>query len=209
MNKHTRLLLWTIGTLLLAAAIAWLSADDDDRPPIIVTNGSVNFDNGDVSVPIQPTMWIKDVILSEWKPQDADYHGISGFSVTFQDSYAAVCSDASWKSPGKPADAKTPLTGEEVLVEYTAADNSKVKIRLHRRRSTLLGLLGKLEPKIVEPQSHALTPTAPNRLRYEDTPGTGYISQVSVHGTDCAFGAPPTPGARAAFRVWIQPKKEQ
>ena len=212
--KKKRPFIWVAAALLVAVAVGWLSAQSDDRPPIIVTNGSFYLTNGDPSSSIQPTPWTDDVILGEWKPVDANYKGIRGFEVSFENSYAsAVCPDASSVPPAKPV---KPLSGEVVKIEYTSADGKTiVRTKLHRRREFLLGLFGKNEPKVNKPESGKdFTAVTSTRLEFEDPPvGTsqGYISKVSVGGTDCAFGAPPSPPstARTDFRVRIQPKADQ
>ena len=79
MQKKTKSLICVCAALLVAVAVGWLLAQDDDRPPIIVTNGSMYFTNGDASSSITPTQWTKDITLAEWKPVDNNYHGIRGF----------------------------------------------------------------------------------------------------------------------------------
>ncbi|HEX4567577.1 MAG TPA: hypothetical protein VH138_13155 [Vicinamibacterales bacterium] len=204
MNKHTRTLTGVVAGLLLVAAIVWLAADSDDRPPIIVTNGSMYFTNGDASSPIQPTQWTDDIVLSEWKPADNSYKGIKGFAVSFENSYAtSVCPGATGTPP------TTPLTGDEVRIEYTlGGSGGTITSTVRRRRSHLLGVFGKFEPKVVEPHDHKLKAVSPTQIDFEDLSG-GYISKVSVAGTDCVFPAPPDQGSRTAFRVRMQPKADQ
>jgi hypothetical protein len=211
MNKRMRSLIWVCVALLVVVAVGWLLAQDDDRPPIIVTNGSMYFTNGDARIPKPPTKWAKDAFLSEWKPQDNNYKGIRGFTVSFENSYApSVCPDASWVAlPLPPQVPKTPLTGEEVHVVYTAPDGTRTTIVIHRRKSVFGGLFGKFEPKVVQPDKFRMDANAaPTRLEHDDTPGAGYISEVSVTGTTCQF-PPPSAADRLTFRVWIQPNAEQ
>jgi hypothetical protein len=192
---------------LFAVVGVWLWAQMDDRPPIIVTNGSFIFTNGDPSSTIQPTQWVSDVTLNEWKPMDANYHGIKGFEVSFENSYApAVCPDASSMPPVKA------LAGEEVRIEYTTAGGRTIKTKVHRRRADLWGLFGKFEPKVNKPENADFSVVGSTRLVFNDPPvGTtqGYVSKVSVGQTDCVFTAPPSDAARTAFRVRIQPKIDQ
>lgn len=204
MNKRMRSLTCVLASLLLVAAIAWLSADSDDRPPIIVTNGSMYFTNGDASSQIQPTMWTDDIVLSEWKPMDHNYKGIQGFAVSFEKSYApSVCAAASASPP------TAPLTGDEVKIEYTlGGSGGTITSTVRRRRSHWLGVFGKFEPKVVNPHDHDLKAVSSTQLEFED-PSGGYISKVSVSGTDCAFPAPQNSADRLAFRVRIQPKIDQ
>jgi hypothetical protein len=213
MNTQVRWVSWILAALLLAVAVAWVSADNDDRPPIIVTNGSMYFTNGDPSSPIQPTMWVQDVTLGEWKPVDAGYHGIRGFEVSFENSYAStVCPDASSIPPAKPT---TPLASDEVRIEYTTGGGKTISTKVHRRRADLWGLLGKNEPKVNKPNgagNQDFTVVGSTQLEFDDPPvGTthGYVSKVSVGKTDCAFPAPSSDAERLAFRVRIQPKIDE
>jgi hypothetical protein len=211
MQRKTRSLIWVCVALMVVVAVGWLLAQDDDRPPIIVSNGSMYFTNGDARIQKPPTKWAKDAFEPEWKPQDNNYKGIRGFTVSFENSYApGVCSDASWVEPPLPPQApKTPLTGEEVHVEYTAPNGTRTTIMIHRRKSIFGGAFGKFEPKIVQPDKFQMDANgAPTRLEHDDTAGAGYISQVSVGGTTCPF-PPPSPAQRATFRVWIQPNAER
>ena len=213
MQKKTKSLICVCAALLVAVAVGWLLAQDDDRPPIIVTNGSMYFTNGDASSSITPTQWTKDITLAEWKPVDNNYHGIRGFTVSFENSYAsAVCPDASSIPPAKPT---TPLAGEEVRIEYTTAGGKTVSTKVHRRRADLWGLFGKNEPKVNSPTgagNQDFHVVGSYQLVFDDPPvGTtnGYVSKVSVGKTDCVFPAPPSDAARLAFRVRIQPKIDQ
>ena len=215
MQKKTKSFIWVSAALLVAVAVGWLSAQSDDRPPIIVTNGSFYVTNGDPTSTITPTPWTDDILLGEWKPVDAGYKGIRGFEVSFEYSYApTVCADASSIPPAKPT---TPLSGDEVRIDYMSADGkTTISTKLHRRREFLFGLFGKNEPKVNRPTGSKNNFTVVNstRLEFEDPPvGTtyGYIAKVSVGKTDCVFGAPPPPPstARTDFRVRIQPKIDQ
>jgi len=198
-----------VASLFLTGSKGSADSGDDDRPPIIIANGSLYFNNGDPSSPITPTQWTSDVLLNEWKPADNNYKGISGFAVTFENSYAeSVCAAESTKPPAKPA---AQLVGDEVRIEYTlgGSDGKKIVTHVRRRRSHVLGGIGKYEPKVVEPQGGSLKAETPTRLVFEDPTG-GYISKVTVGQTDCVFPAPPAtpPTARTDFRVRVQPKKE-
>ena len=213
MQKKTKSLICVCAALLVAVAVGWLLAQDDDRPPIIVTNGSMYFTNGDPSSLIQPTQWTEDITLGEWKPMDNNYHGIRGFEVSFENPYTAgVCVAASSIPPAKPT---TVLAGEEVRIEYTTAGGKTVSTKVHRRRADLWGLFGKNEPKVNKPTgagNQDFHVVGSYHLVFDDPPvGTtnGYISKVGVGQTECAFGPPPSDAARLAFRVRIQPKIDQ
>ena len=215
MNKQVRSLLWVVAALLLAVVVTWLSAADDDRPPIIVTNGSMYFTNGDLSSPIQPTGWVRDVTLNEWKPTDNNYNGIRGFAVSFENSYASgVCTDASSVPPATPT---APLVGEDVRIEYTTAGGKTISTMVHRRRAILWGLFGKNEPKVNKPSgagNQDFNVVSSTQIDFNDPPvgqppTNGYISKVSVGTTDCPFGPPASDTERLRFRVRIQPKIDE
>ena len=208
--KRKRSLMWVASALLVTVVVGWLSAQSDDRPPIIVSDGSVYFTNGDASSPIMPTQWTDDIVLSEWKPADNNYKGISGFAVSFENSYAAsppaVCADA---SAIPPAPVKTALLGDEVKIEYTqGGGKGKINFVVRRRRNHLLGLFGKNEPKVANPSGTGQKLTLPSstQLRFDDQ--DGYISMVTVGSANCQFQAPDST-QRQTFRVRIQPKAEQ
>jgi hypothetical protein len=191
-----------IGGLIAAVglAVAGLigASDDDDRPQIIVRAGSLLFDNGTAAMP--GSAWTKDSVLDEWKPADSNYKGIRGFEVTFEHVYApSACQSAT-------------VTGDDVEIEYTngGVTGQIVKFRLKKRRSHLLGLFGKNEPKL-EQKGNALTvnnaSTVPE-LVYADPTG-GFISKVTVQGSAaCVIPPPPDNAARLAFEVYIQPKAD-
>jgi hypothetical protein len=190
------------GAALLAAVgggLLMAQGEGDDRPPIIVRDGSLIFEGG---VPSNSKTWVKDTFLGEWKPRHGEATGVRTLEVTF----AMVPSPA-------PACAAATVSGSEVLIEYrlNSTGNPLAEMRVHLRKKYWFG---KREPKVdsngkelklVEHTS--LTPTPP-ALVYEDgTPG--WISKVTVDGTACVFTQPPNEAARLAFRVRIQPKKEQ
>ena len=188
--------------LCATLAVSWLSARaaiDDDRSVIIVRSGSLLFDNGTAAMP--GSAWTKDSILDEWKPLDADYKSISGFAVRFEGVYApSTCQSST-------------MTGEDVEIEYTkgGVTGGVVKLRVKKRRSHLLGLLGKHEPKVAENGNTLKVNTAINvpELIYAD-PTAGYISKVKVKGhAECAIPAPPDTAARLGFKVLIQPKAKE
>lgn len=147
----------------------------DDRPPIIISSGSVDFDGGDPSD--NPTIkgnwrdWTQDLFSSHWKPDFPKGKNVNRYDVTVT-------------SGGK---ACGPLTGGVVVVQYTRTDGgtpSPVDFTLNTHP---WGGFGRVEPKL-DPGSIALTPTAvgrdasgapttPARL---DFGAKGYISQLTV-----------------------------
>jgi hypothetical protein len=187
------------GAVLLAALGAGLliaqGSDDEDRPPIIVHNGSLIFDGGEGA---EVKTWAKDAFLGEWKPRHDDAKGVRTLEVKF----VAVPAPA-------PACGSTTMSGEDVTIEYrvSAAGNPSAVMRLHLRRKHLFG---KKEPKVdSNGKEMKLVETAgvPPMLVYEDN-APGWISKVTVGGTSCAFDKPLTEPERLAFRVKIQPKKQ-
>lgn len=211
MGRH-----WNHAVKLLAAAalLAGTSAalliakagEDDDRPPIIVHNGSLIFDGGQVGPtsgpeegPVLTHRWSKDLFLDEWKPSQRA-KSVRGLAVTFK----AV------PSPAPPC-AASRMTGEEVLIEYRVnpAGEPSALMRVHLRRKHLIG---KREPKIdsngkeLTLREHTSITPMPPMLVYEDR-APGWISKVTVDGASCEFARPPDETARKAFRVRIQPKR--
>jgi hypothetical protein len=185
--------------LLAALGAGFLIAqgmDDDDRPPIIVHNGSLIFDGGEGT---NFKTWSKDAILGEWKPRHDEAKSARSLRVTF----------TGVSSP--PACATSAMSGEEVLIEYRVSPtgNPSAVMRVHLRRKHLIF---KKEPK-VDPNGKemtllehtSLTPVPP-MLVYEDH-AKGWISKVTVGSTPCEFAQPADETARLAFRVRIQPKR--
>ena len=189
-----------IAAIVLAVALAatYLSArvDDDDRSRIIVRGGSLIFDNGTAAMP--GSAWSKDLLLDEWKPVDSNYKGISGFAVSFEGVYAPSACQSST------------MTGDDVEIEFTKTDGRIAKMKFRKRRSHLIGLFGKNEPKLQE-QGNTLTVNAAStvpELVFADP--AGHISKVTVKGNaECPIPPPPNEPARLAFHVYIQPKAEQ
>lgn len=207
---------WNHGVTILAGAVVLAAlgagllvaqgSDDEDRPPIIVHNGSLIFDGGEGS---NAKTWVKDMFLGEWKPDQNEAKGVRALAVTF----------AGVSSPS--ACATSTMSGEEVLIEYRGSPtaNTATVMRVHLRRRHLIG---KKEPK-VDPNGkemklleHTTITPSPPMLVYEDNAGMGpgpsagggWISKVTVGTNSCAFTQPPDENARKAFRVRIQPKKQ-
>jgi hypothetical protein len=195
-----------LGAALLAALASGLllaqGSEEDDRPPIIVHNGSLIFDGGQTAPatgpgPVLTHSWSKDLFLDEWKPRQ-HAKSVRRLAVTFVPNTSPAC-------------AASTMTGEEVLIEYRVnptGDPSAV-MRVHLRRRYLIG---KREPKI-DPNGKELTlrehtsiTPMPPMLVYDDG-ARGWISKVTVAGTSCEFARPPDEPARLAFRVRIQPKR--
>jgi hypothetical protein len=190
------------GAALLAAFGAALliaqGSEDDDRPPIIVHNGSLIFDGGEGA---NSKTWSKDTFLGEWKPRHDEAKGVRALEVKFVAPYSPA-----------PACASSTLTGEEVRIEYRvdATGNPSAVMRVHLRKKHWFF---KKEPKIDTDgkkmtllEHTSLSPTPP-MLVYEDG-APGWISKVTVDGTACEFAKPADETARKAFRVRIQPKKQ-
>ncbi len=203
MRRH-----WNDAVKLLAAAalIAVLGASlllakasgEDDRPPIIVHSGSLIFDGGEGT---DFKTWSKDAFLGEWKPSHDEAKGVKSLEVKF----VAAPSPA-------PACAGSTMSGEEVLIEYRTdpAGTPSAVMRLHLRKKYWFF---KREPKLDTDgkrmtllEHTSLTPTPP-MLVYEDG-APGWISKVTVGGTPCEFAKPADETVRKAFRVRIQPKKQ-
>lgn len=195
-NQVLKLLAGAALAAVLGAGILIAAGDDDERPPIIVRNGSLIFDGGEVP---NTHTWSKDAFLDEWKPAQ-HAKGVRSLDVTF----TAVTSP--------PACAGTTMSGKEVLIEYRVdpAGAPSAVMRVHLRRKHLIF---KREPKIdsngkdlVLREHTSITPTPP-MLVYEDG-AKGWISKVTVDRAPCEFAPPPDEAARLAFRVRIQPRRD-
>jgi len=185
-------LLVALGSALLLAK----GAEEDDRAPIIVRNGSLIFDGGEGTT---THSWSKDAFLGEWKPNQ-HAKGVHTLEVTF----AAVTSPS--------ACATSTMKGKDVLIDYRVSPTGppSAVMRVHLRKKHLIG---KREPKI-DPNGKQMTlventggTPAPPKLVYEDR-APGWISKVTVDGAACEFVQPPNEAARLAFRVKIQPRKQ-
>jgi hypothetical protein len=190
------------GVALIAALGAGFliaqGSGEDDRPPIIVHNGSLIFDGGEGA---NSKTWSKDTFLGEWKPRHDEAKGVKSLEVKFVAPY-----------PPAPSCAGSTLSGEEVLIEYRvdAAGNPAAVMRVHLRKKHLFF---KREPKLdtggkkMTLLEHTSLQPTPPMLVYEDG-AQGWISKVTVDGTSCEFAKPADETARKAFRVRIQPKKD-
>jgi hypothetical protein len=186
------------GAILVAAVgigLVMMQGGNDDRPPIIVRNGSLIFDGGEPTHPEKWKEWSKDAFLGEWKPKHDDGNPVQRFQVTFE----GLTSTSSCSST-------TVLTGEDVRIEYsnpTGTETTRIRLRIRKK-----DVFGKPEPKIA-PGSVTLTSapasgSTPPTLTYADN-AQGWISKVTVSGTECSFNQPTSEAARTAFRVRIVP----
>ena len=200
-RRRARIAIAVLVTVLVSATVVILYWDGglgfqsggggNDRPPIIVRDGSIIFDGGE---PSRSKPWSRDTFLGEWKPDHPDGPPVKEFRVTF-----------AGMTP--PAGCSSPLTGAAVLVDYSIADGNGSRVdatfNVHIRKKNLFG---KPEPKI-DPAGASLAQlpasSAPPAIFYGQTVA-GWISRVEVGGTPCAFGQP-NAEERKNFRVRIQP----
>jgi hypothetical protein len=192
----------TVATAALALGVAIgglvgiLTSDDDDRPVIVVRNGTTIFDDGDSQD--QFKRW-KDWDMDsndgkEWKPLHPNGASVKSFSVVMR-GYDTT----------SPADCGNILSTQAVVITISngqVTETLKVNNRLHLRLSPRLV---KHEPVIIAPSAMTGvpgTPTAPGTLTY---PNIGSITTVKVNDTTCTFpaGSP----AREAVRLYIHPER--
>jgi hypothetical protein len=166
--------------------------EDDERPPIIVHNGSLVFEN--------EKNWKKDPSRLRYKLDHPRGKTVGSYSVVMIGSSTAACI-------GKT------LSGTEVLVDYRADSAAAVK-QFHLQRAWQFAMPPgtlKREPALDSTETMTIvagTGTTPSQLIYAVGP-EGWISNVTVSDPSgpisCAFPQPPNPAARAAVKVEITP----
>jgi len=165
--------------------------DNDDRPPIIVTNGSMHFDDGDPSDNSKWKDWVQANGNSpkQWTQKYPTGPGVSSFTVTI--------------AGGQNCPASTTMVFA-VALEYTPKSGTKSLVTVQRVQWSGGG--NKLEPWVTAPSDMTATPggSAPSRLVY-DTAG-GYISNITLTTSgspiSCSF-----PAGSTDVKITIQPVK--
>jgi len=157
----------------------------EERPPIIVRNGSILFENGDPSD--SSTLkshwhdWAQDLTTPKWKPDHDDGYHVNSYQVTT--TGVIGCS---------------PLTGREVTINYTLTDNSVKAFTFAIQKKFGMKAYNRKEPKL-NPGNVSLTATpmdvannVPARLTFAES---GYISKVftDTNATGCSFGSTDRP----------------
>jgi hypothetical protein len=100
----------------------------------------------------------------------------------------------------------TTLNGLEVFIDYRADATTPAKqFHLYRKLTFTTPATVKREPALDSPEPLTIVPTAPTRLVYPVGPD-GWISNVTIGTTSCAFAQPATPADRLLVRVDITPK---
>lgn len=170
----------------------------DDRPPIIVRDGSLIIDGGDPADP-SPIVdhwanWKQDLLSDEWKPDLPSGKHVNSFTVTVTDpSSVKACA---------------PMTGgHTVVIEFRDGNKvvNTVLFHIHENSHS-----HRLEPKVKSDQpleTSALVtgpPPVPATLMFGQK-DTGWISAVKVDTTTCNLTPPATTEARKAVRVRIDP----
>lgn len=183
---------WGIGGLILGAVIGFTVAqtlteppEDEDRPPIIVKNGSLIFESGDVNSndpeekPGKP--WKQ--VGSDWQPDHDRGKGAKRLIVAIQGGEQSTCPGLSMT--------------KSVTVTYTSAQGvaSNFEISLKPRRSK-----GTNAPAIA---GNGLSPggTAENPQLVFDAGGTGVLTRVRFSGgsgaVDCLHAS--------GLKIWPLP----
>ena len=172
-------------------------AGDDDRPPIIVRNGSVIFDGGDPKGdPKTWKAWKKDILGEQWKPDHDNGRKVREYQVSY----------SGFSNP--PACTTTTTSGQEVLVDYTTSGGT-VTMKMYIQVKIGFPGFGKREPKIdSSPNVLTMTPgtsTSPPDLSFGN-PNEGYVSKVTVDSQPCNLGAPGSDDERKARKITVYPK---
>ena len=149
MSTGVKVLIAAVAIAAVAIAIDYYvlqGQDDDDRPPVIVRNGSAIFQGGDPAVPSKWKDWSKDILGNQWKPDHPKGKPVERFDVTFVNVPA-------------PSTCATPvLQGTEVQLEYLSATGAEpTKMSVYIKRKFSFPDFGKREPK-VDSGSVSLTP---------------------------------------------------
>jgi hypothetical protein len=181
----------------LAASMACSSGtvkkplDSDDRPPIIVTNGSIHFDDGDPNDKPRWKDWTqaRSNSSNQWTQKYPTGPNVSSFTVDIAGSQNCAAS-----TPNVLA----------VALEYTSSgDKSLVTVQ----RVLWSGGSGKkMEPWVSAPTDMSATSSgsAPPQLLYD--PAGGYISNITLttsgNPISCAF-----PANSTDVKITIQPVK--
>jgi hypothetical protein len=174
-----------IAAVVVLAVVGYLYhilEGDDDRPPVVVNNGSVIFNGGDPGDPdtvkINWHDWKQDSGGSQWKP---DFPG--GFNV---DHYEVTVT--------KAGQVCTSAKGDTVAIAYTVDGGNPPPPAA--TFTILISSGGRREPK-VDPGGLTMTPTSlvtgpngvntvPAKLTYSTN---GYISNVTVSSSGTPTGS--------------------
>jgi hypothetical protein len=171
---------------------------NDDRPPIIVTNGSINFDDGDPNDSKKWKDWTKangNGNAKQWTQNFPTGSNVASFTVTLAGSSDQSCNT------------QTPSIAA-VAIEYTPTDGSAKSLVVVQPVQWSSGG-GKREPWVSAPldiQPGTTTSGQPPRITYGDTnkPKTGYISYVTLTSSSAPKSCPFLQGGQPV--ITIQPK---
>lgn len=180
----------------IGGLVGILSSDDDDRPVIVVRNGSTIFDGGDAQDHFKHWKdWEMDSTDGkEWKPNHPNGAPVRSFSVVM------VGFDTT-----SPSNCANILSGQDVIVSVSNGQVTETLNVVNRLHLGMKPPFAKHVPVIRAPSAltaAAQTPTAPGTLTY---PNIGSITSVKVDTTTCTFPAQ-SPG-RDAVRVYIKPER--
>jgi len=194
---------YTIHSLLFATLSG---SDDEDRPPIIVRDGSMIIEGGDQKNPKKGKISQWDQVANSsqhWKPQQPHGHKVAGFTVYV----GGVVDPANCSQTTLPADA--------VQIDYTTASATTMSFHI---RHTPNASGNKDEPQVDADDPSGLT-TGVSTLTVTgypqllaDSGGKGWITKViatdaSGTATACSFAAP-TDDARPLVRVTVVPERK-
>jgi hypothetical protein len=164
-----------IGGAVIAVAASVLTtfvasiirSGDEDRPPIVVRDGSVKIDGGEAnSTNWKP--WKQHGSKKQWQPDHGNGASTANYSVTIANANGAA-------APSSPCPS-LPIVGTKVTVEYTtdAGAKSQVVVSLDTSGSKRI-------PQVdaqADMTQNAGTGNTPDQIVYD--PGAGSISNVTV-----------------------------
>lgn len=199
---------YTIHLLFESAAPA--GDYDEDRPPIIVRDGSAIFEGGDQENPHKGKKDWKTTSNGtapppyRWRPDHDKGASVVKFTVMVAGFDPDHCPQST-------------LPGDDVDIEYTPSVGAPTHLHVVHAPDPS----GKKdEPQVVSPTDLPIvTPTPattttttvtsglPQQLVY-DQGNKGWISNVTVGGVSCGFHQPDTDNLRTAVRITIFPERK-
>ena len=203
MATYTAVLITAAYTInLLFQSAKPVDSYDEDRPPIIVRDGSTIIEGGDSQNPAKGKKNWKTATNGtapppyRWRPDQDTGANVVKFTVMVAGFDPDNCPQST-------------LPGDDVDIEYTPSSGT-TPVHLHVLHAP--DPSGKKdEPQVVSPTDLPIitptTTTSPQELVY-DQGNKGWISNVTVGGISCGFRQPDNDNQRNAVRITIYPERK-
>ena len=187
-----------VSGLRLAVGLVDSGADDDDRPPIVVNNGSIVFDNGD-----------PDDVFEHWRPWKPDSDGSGRWRSDHDNgkttnSFFVVIRGV----PPATAECAKIQRASEVWIDFTPDGQKPLRFHLWRDHIYQPPVTFKYEP-VLEPPSGITSKsgTAPAATGLQPPMvtfgGSGAITLVKIDALECTI--PQSDDYKKSLRVFIKP----